>query len=296
MQFIAKIIKLAMQKGLIFVFSLCLCCSWENFSLFHRFCQKKIPDMVCIPAGEFIRGYNQGLPEEAFETKIFVSEFYIDIFEVTHSQFQECLDAKACQKCLAQKKCSYIGAKYGKIYQHPNQPAVGIPWYAARDYCDFRGKRLPTESEWEKAARGINGNLYPWGNEPADCTKAVIEDEFGRKGCFPQKLYPPYRMTTQVVGTRPAGAYGLYDMAGNAWEWVADWFSPYKECGPACFGKDPKGPCAGEESCPTTKHKVLKGGSWWWPAPYARSSYRRHNDPGFLEEYHHFGFRCAMSP
>jgi formylglycine-generating enzyme required for sulfatase activity len=182
-------------------------------------CQKEISGMKCIPAGEFIRGSNSYDPDEKPEAKIYVSEFYIDIYEVTNEDFGKCLQAGKCKTCLQNKTCTYVGAKYGKPYQRPKQPAVGIPWYSAKEYCEFVGKRLPTESEWEKAARGPNGNIFPWGNEPATCERAIIEDEKGRKGCFPEKLSPANLMTTQDVGSRPAGVYGLYDMAGNSWEW-----------------------------------------------------------------------------
>ena len=259
-------------------------------------CQKEISGMKCIPAGEFIRGSNSYDPDEKPEAKIYVSEFYIDIYEVTNEDFGKCLQAGKCKTCLQNKTCTYVGAKYGKPYQRPKQPAVGIPWYSAKEYCEFVGKRLPTESEWEKAARGPNGNIFPWGNEPATCERAIIEDEKGRKGCFPEKLSPANLMTTQDVGSRPPGVYGLYDMAGNSWEWVSDWYVPYSKCGEDCFEKDPKGPCKGAENCPGMKYKVLKSGSWWWPAHYARASKRRYNDPGFKEQYHHFGFRCAKDP
>ena len=256
-------------------------------------CPQKYPGMQCIPAGEYIRGSNTYEADEKPETKIYISEFHIDFNEVTNEEINKCYASGKCKDCLKTKKCTYIGPKYGKPYLGLNQPAAGIPWYTARDYCEFVGKRLPTESEWEKAARGTTGNLFPWGNEWATCERAIIEDEQGRKGCAPKKIDPPRFMPTMPIGSRPAGVYGLYDMAGNSWEWVNDWYSPYSNCGEACFGKDPKGPCNGEESCPKSKHKVLKSGSWWWPATYARGSKRRHNDPGYKEEYHHFGFRCA---
>ena len=256
-------------------------------------CEDKFPGMRCIPAGEFIRGSNSYEPDEKPETKIYISEFHIDIYEVTNEDINKCFAEGKCKDCLGNKKCTYIGPRYGKLYLGPKQPAAGIPWYTARDYCQFVGKRLPTESEWEKAARGTEGNIFPWGNEWATCERAIIEDEQGRKGCVPKKLDPPRLMPTKEVGTRPAGVYGLYDMAGNSWEWVNDWYTPYEKCGSSCFGNDPRGPCNGNENCPGATHKVLKSGSWWWPATYARGSKRRHNDPGFKEEYHHFGFRCA---
>jgi formylglycine-generating enzyme required for sulfatase activity len=256
-------------------------------------CESKYPGMQCIPAGEYIRGSNSYEADEKPETKIFISEFHIDIYEVTNEDINKCFAVGKCKDCLTNKKCSYVGPKYGKPYLGAKQPAAGIPWYTARDYCEFVGKRLPSESEWEKAARGPNGNVFPWGNEWATCERAIIEDEQGRKGCAPKKIDPPRLMPTQVVGSRAPGAYGLYDMAGNSWEWVNDWYQPYEKCGASCFGKDPKGPCEGALTCKGSTHRVLKSGSWWWPATYARGSKRRHNDPGFKEEYHHFGFRCA---
>jgi formylglycine-generating enzyme len=256
-------------------------------------CEREIPGMKCIPGGEFVRGSNSYDADEKPEARIFVSEFYMDTNEVTNEEFNRCLEAGKCKTCLKEKTCTYVGAKYGKLYQGPKQPVAGAPWYSAKEYCEFVGKRLPTESEWEKAARGPDGNIFPWGNEPATCERAIIEDEQGRKGCVPKKLSPPNLMPTQDVGSKAPGAYGLYDMAGNSWEWVSDWYVPYSKCGEDCFEKDPKGPCKGADTCPGMKYKVLKSGSWWWPARYARGSKRRYNDPGFKEQYHHFGFRCA---
>jgi formylglycine-generating enzyme required for sulfatase activity len=259
-------------------------------------CSKEMEGMKCIPSGEFIRGSNKNDANEKPETKIFISEFFIDTYEVTNEDFNKCKAAGKCMNCLKEGKCDYIGPRYRTPYLGAKQPVTGISYYTAKEYCDFVGKRLPTESEWEKAARGTNGDIFPWGNEPVDCTRAIIEDEQGRKGCFPKKLTPVYLMATQNVGSRPVGRYGLYDMAGNAWEWTSDWYVPYEKCGEACLGKDPKGPCNGNETCPGFKEKVLKSGSWWWPADYARASHRRHNDPtNKSPNYHHFGFRCAKS-
>lgn len=259
-------------------------------------CLNSFPGMSCIPAGEFIRGSNKHGADERPEAKVYVSEFYMDINEVTNEEFNKCLAEGKCKECLKNKTCTYVGAKYGKRYQGPKQPVSGISWFTAKEYCEWAGKRLPTEAEWEKAARGTDGDIYPWGNEEADCTRAIIMDRQGRKGCAPKKLSPDWHMPTQNVGSRPAGKYGLYDMAGNSWEWVSDWYAPYAKCGDSCQGRDPKGPCGGADKCPGYTHKVLKSGSWWWSAYYARSSNRRHNDPGFKEQYHHFGFRCAKDP
>lgn len=257
-------------------------------------CVKKISGMSCIPSGFFIRGSNNHEDNEKPEAKIYLDAFYIDQFEVTNSDFQKCLDAGKCQECLKTGLCKKIFPNYGKKYMQPLQPVVGVSWYTAKEYCEYMGKRLPTESEWEKAARGEEGWLYPWGDEEANCSLAIIEEN-GRKGCWEEILAKPHYMTTREVGTRPPNQYGLYDMAGNSWEWVNDWYAPsYKICGNDCFGANPKGPCAGKNQCEKFgSKKIVKGGSWWWPAYYARSSYRRPHVPSNYPEYHHFGFRCA---
>ena len=245
------------------------------------------PDMKCIPGGPFLRGDNRKVRkldtgrvvrDEAPPTKIVISTFFMDTYEVTFSQHEECVQAGGCKPART---------NYGRRYSQPNQPKVGVNWYNAREYCLWRGKRLPTEAEWEKAARGPNGELYPWGNAPADCDKAIILSK-GIKGCG--------KLTTWDVGSRPAFRYGLHDMAGNAHEWVNDWYSKsYQACGADCAGRDPQGPCGGADRCPGHSRKVVRGGSWWWPGEVARSSWRRPHYP-MNKPYHHFGFRCAKSP
>lgn len=241
--------------------------------------------MKCIPGGPFIRGSNRTavdedswrkVRDEAPETTVSVSTFFMDTDEVTFSSYQKCVRAKGCRPA----RPNYRG------YSAPNQPMLGVNWYHAYEYCKWLGKRLPTEAEWEKAARGPNGELYPWGNENADCTRAIIQEK-GKKGCG--------KGTTWNIGSRPAGRYGLNDMAGNSWEWVHDWYSPdYRKCGSNCAGSDPKGPCGGNLRCPGHVKKVVRGGSWWWNGLYTLGSNRR---PHFATNrpYHHFGFRCAQS-
>jgi formylglycine-generating enzyme required for sulfatase activity len=112
-----------------------------------------------------------------------------------------------------------------------------------------------------------------------------------------QKGRHPDKGRTFEVGSRPAGRYGLFDMAGNAWEWVHDWMSPsYAACGADCAGVEPKGPCGGAEPCAGHRERIVKGGSWYWDAKRAMSYYRRSHDPkNELSDFHHFGFRCAAS-
>lgn len=242
-------------------------------------------DMKCIPGGPFLRGSNlpsrdedsgKMVNDESPEATVTVSAFLMDTYEVTFSQFQDCIRAGKCRAAHP----NYTG------YSNPKMPMLGVNWFDSRDYCAFVGKRLPTEAEWEKAARGENGDTHPWGNAPADCKHAIIQEN-GKKGCGPG--------TTADVGSRPAYRYGLYDMAGNSWEWVSDWYSPdYAKCGADCLGTDPLGPCKGAASCPGFPEKIVKGGSWWWDAEYARAANRRPHYPQ-NKPFHHFGFRCAKS-
>jgi formylglycine-generating enzyme required for sulfatase activity len=163
-------------------------------------------------------------------------------------------------------------------------PITGASWFQAARYCRFRGKRLPTEAEWEKAARGTDGRLYPWGGEKATCARAIIK-EGDPNGCGRGKVWP--------VGSRPPTLYGLYDMAGNSWEWVADWYSrSYAACGRDCQGKNPRGPCAGAPECRGHTERIVRGGSWYWDASWATTTRRRPHAPQ-NHPFHHFGFRCA---
>ena len=248
-------------------------------------CRKASPpeDMKCIPGGEFIRGSHRislnedtqkQIQDEKPEMKVHVSTFFMDETEVTYSEYQKCFQAG---------KCTKAGPNY-RGYDGPDMPMVGLSWFQARDFCRWKGRRLPTEAEWEKAARGEKGELYPWGNEPASCENSILKEN-EKKGCGTGK--------TWNVKSRPVGRYGLYDMAGNSWEWVHDWYSEnYAECGEFCAGKDPKGPCGGSDTCPGHKEKIVKGGSWWWSSEYAESSNRRPHYPA-NKPFHHFGFRCA---
>ena len=237
-------------------------------------CGPETPAMACIPTGEFIRGSTSGPADERPAEKIYLEAFYMDIYEVTFSEYQACVTAKKCRRA----RPNYEG------FSEAKQPMTGVSWFGADEFCRAHGKRLPTEAEWEKAARTEDGRVFPWGNEPATCERAIIKDA-AVNGCGKGKVWP--------VGSRPPNPYGLYDMAGNSLEWVADWYSPsYQVCGNACRGKNPAGPCGGKFPCPGSDMKVVRGGSWFWPAEYATTTKRRAHYPE-NKPFHHFGFRCA---
>jgi len=242
--------------------------------------------MACIPGGWFLRGSDTGPENARPAATIWADTFYMDVIETTFGQYQACVKAG---------KCNPGGPRY-RDYSRPRQPIVGISWYDAVKYCRAMGKHLPTEAEWEKAARGPDGKLHPWGDEPATCRRAIIKDRTGR-GCGKKKLKGkgPEKGRTWEVGSRAPGIYGLYDMSGNSWEWVWDWYSrSYGKCGEDCLGRNPRGPCGGADKCPRHRKKIVRGGSWYWDASYATAIYRRPHVPS-NNPYHHFGFRCAAS-
>ncbi len=238
-------------------------------------CGPAVAGMACIPGGPFLRGRDDGPENERPQQSVHVDPFYMDLYEVTYPEYQACVKAKACRK----------GGPHYKGFSDARQPIVGVSWFGAREYCNWRGGRLPTEAEWEKAARGTDGRRYPWGDEKATCERAIIKDA-RLNGCRTGKTWP--------VGSRPAAIHGLYDMAGNAWEWTADWYAnSYAACGADCAGPNPKGPCGGADACPGRRYRVVRGGSWFWTAMYATTSWRRRHLPANDPIFHHFGFRCA---
>ncbi len=242
--------------------------------------------MACIPGGEFERGTDTGPKNARPQQKVWVQTFYMDLYEVTFAEY------KACEK---KGKCPKAGPKYSD-FNRPRQAMTGVNWFDSAAYCKAQGKQLPTEAQWEKAARGTSGATFSWGNEPATCQRAILMDASGRSCGVKKRHSQPEKGRVMEVGLKPAGAYGLFDMAGNSWEWVADWYSAsYAKCGDACQGIEPKGPCDGADNCPGHHEKLVRGGSWYWPAEYATAFYRRPHAAD-NEPFHHFGFRCAASP
>jgi len=186
--------------------------------------------MMPVPAGRFLMGSTSADPKAGSDEKpqhsVYLDAFWIDRTEVTNAQYVQFLNALGghtgtcgghdCAETQVEDKYSHIlnlDGRYAVESGFEEHPATQVSWYGAQAYCAWAGARLPTEAEWEKAARGTDGRLYPWGNEAPDCEKAQYGDCGG---------------ATVPVGGRPAGAspYGVLDMAGNVWEWVGDWYDP----------------------------------------------------------------------
>lgn len=236
--------------------------------------------MVCIPGGSFLRGEARDASASPQEG-VTVSTFLMDTHEVSQGAWRECVEAGACP--AARRFVGYMSA---------DQPAVAMRWQDAVAYCAWRGGRLPTEAEWERAASGPDDTRFPWGDARGrGCEQAIVHTDAGH-GCG--------RGTTWPVGSRPAYGYGLHDMAGNVWEWVQDAYTPCyrgceRECGDACAGVDPRGPCGGAVDCPEARGmRVVRGGSWWHELRRASVTERR-GVPAANPNPHRFGFRCARS-
>ncbi len=241
--------------------------------------------MSCIPGGPFLRGTNDGQEAARPQSTVTLETFYMDQNEVTYAQYRN---------CVAKQGCPDVKPLY-RDFDRPNQPMNGESWFDANEYCKLQGKHLPTEAEWEKAARGTDGRTYPWGEEPCTCERAVIMDETGRSCGVKKKGQHPEKGRVFEVASKPAAIYGLYDMAGNSYEWVADWYSEsWAACGDDCSGLNPKGPCNGAEKCKGHHEKSVRGGSWYWGPEHATTFWRRSYKPS-NKPAHHFGFRCAAS-
>jgi formylglycine-generating enzyme required for sulfatase activity len=245
------------------------------FPVVTRIAEKDGMVMVYVPAGEFLMGAadsdSHAEKDEKPQHTVYLDAFWIDQTEVTNEQYNKCVQANMCVAS------SY--ANDDKVNGH-NQPVVGVRRPNAQLYCQWAGRQLPTEAQWEKAARGTDGRIYPWGNDPATCDYAVMDEGKG-KGCGKGDSAWPVR-------SKPKGAspYGALDMAGNVWEWVADWWSQgYYSISPS---RNPQGPSSGDNA-------VLRGGSWDNGPANIRASYRS----GYLTPdnvYYHIGFRCALVP
>ncbi len=234
------------------------------------------PEMIVIPAGEFWMGSDKARDEEAQpdempQHRVYLNEYAIDKYPVTRSQYLAFVQATGRKVPSTGHSVPY------SVSNKENHPAISVDWKDAVAYCQWlaqaTGKpyRLPTEAEWEKAARGDDGRTYPWGNAVPDATRLNFRRNVG---------------DTTEVGQYPNGAspYGVLDMAGNVWEWVADWYGEkYYASSP---DRNPAGPTLGT-------YRMLRGGSWFDFADYVRAPYRGGYYPVY--RYGDIGFRCALS-
>ncbi|MFO0611373.1 MAG: SUMF1/EgtB/PvdO family nonheme iron enzyme [Polyangiaceae bacterium] len=246
-----------------------------------------------MPGGRFTMGANEGgEPDERPAHDVVVDGFWLDETEVTDAAYAKCVDARACPE---KHPLEVAGHRLkDEEFRGPRRPVSEVSWDDATAFCAFAGKRLPTEAEWERAARGDDGRRYPWGNEPPTPDRAVYQT-----------------LHTADVGTHTAGKgpYGHLDLTGNVWEWVADEYDPYAYRRPGAERGRP-GSCPEilealaelkkkedfkftGTNLPTTCEHVLRGGAFNYDAAGLRASNRVHH-PG---SYHLVmaGFRCAKS-
>jgi formylglycine-generating enzyme required for sulfatase activity len=226
--------------------------------------------MVLVSAGAFTMGSpdGEGGSDEHPQHTVDLDAFYIDQYEVTVERYKRLMIQKnrANPDYWDQVKLSRDGQK----------PVVGIDWNDAQAYCEWAGKRLPTEAEWEKAARGTDKRTYPWGESKPNSSTANFGKDWSDQ-FYDERIKP--------VGTYERGKspYGAYDMAGNVWEWVADWYD--KDYYQPNHPKNPQGPSSGDL-------KVLRGGSWGSYSSVLRSANRLRSDPA--NRFAGNGVRCAQ--
>ncbi|MEW6545223.1 MAG: SUMF1/EgtB/PvdO family nonheme iron enzyme [Nitrospirota bacterium] len=226
-------------------------------------------EMVMIPAGPFVRGTQAGGYDEQPERAIYLDVYSIDRYEVTNAQYQAFVAATGHRKAGPPSRY----AKNLSRMRGVNQPVVYVSWEDADEYCRWKGRRLPTEAEWEKAMRGTDGRLWPWGNEFDPIASNVGSSRDGFEATSPVGSFK-----------RDVSPFGAADGAGNVMEWVADWYGEDAYRDPA--EKNPKGPEHGV-------FKVLRGGGYTTHGTDVRITSRSKMVPDFRDET--IGFRCAAS-
>jgi formylglycine-generating enzyme required for sulfatase activity len=217
--------------------------------------------MVAVPAGVFLMGSDavDADPDERPPTRLALGAFWIDRVEVTNARYARCVEAAACTPP--------VGAAFGDASK-ADHPVTIVSWAQALAYCRWAGKRLPTEAEWEKAARGVDGRPYPWG--------FALE---------PGRANAGFTQGTAAVedDARGASPYGVLGMAGNVWEWTSSLYRPY-----------PYDATDGREDLEARGARVNRGGSWYYGERYFRTSHRATADH-IYRRIADLGFRCASS-
>lgn len=227
-------------------------------------------DMVYVPAGAFMMGSGDGASDEQPLHQVFLDAYWIDRTEVTNAQYALCVEDGPCQ--APESSRSYSRDRYYGDEAFADYPVISVSWSDADAYCTWRDARLPTEAEWEKAARGVDQRTYPWGNGAPTCENVNFNID-----CVGD---------TSKTSSYPAGAgpYNAVDMAGNVWEWVADWYqSDYYASAP---DRNPTGPASGD-------YRVLRGGAWTSVKSLVRAANRHDSAPS--SRSFSVGFRCAQA-
>jgi formylglycine-generating enzyme required for sulfatase activity len=239
-------------------------------------------EQVLVAAGGFTMGSNNGESDEKPIHSVYLDAYWIDKFEVTNDQYARCVSAEVCS--LPSDSSSFTRNAYYGVLTYANYPVIHVDWNQAKQYCEWTGGRLPTEAEWEKTARGgEDSRTYPWGNEIG-----VIAANYCDKNCPFQGNDPTINdgyADTAPIGKFPAGAspYGVMDLAGNVYEWVADWYDGAYYSSEKSW-RNPVGPETGE-------YKVIRGGSWVKDFRSLRVTFRQNQLQD--QSYYSIGFRCA---
>ncbi len=258
--------------------------------------------MAYIPAGEFQMGSETGDDDEKPIHTVSLDAFWMDLTEVTNAMFEQFANASGYQTTAEKEGSAWVfdlqskewKDTSGADWRHPQGPESSIRFIErsssgagelgdAAAYCEWAGRRLPTEAEWEKAARGTDGRTYPWGEDAPNGELANFADRSLEVNWADKNVDDGYQFTAPV-GSYPKGVspYGIFDLAGNVWEWVADWYSEtYYQSAPR---NNPAGPASGE-------YRVLRGGSWSDEARNLRAANRSRYNPG--NRLNNIGFRCA---
>lgn len=221
-------------------------------------------NMVLIPASEFIMGSNNWIEKGSEERKVYLKDYYIDKYEVSNRDYNTCVKEKVCVH----------GSYYGlEGFNEPNKPVTGVGYDEALIYCKWLNKRLPTEEEWEKAARGTDGRKYPWGNEEINCNSA----SYGNGWNYECKDINPNHPVNVNSFEKSVSPYGVYNMSGNVWEWTSsDYIVKY-------FHKPDKA---------NVFYKTIKGGSYGSGKEYLYTYSRRWER--HYQKTIGTGFRCVM--
>jgi formylglycine-generating enzyme required for sulfatase activity len=247
--------------------------------------------MVYVPAGTFLMGSAEddafALSDEKPQREVYLDAYWIDRTEVTHEMYAAFLNERGNQveggdtwfdSDDPAARIVYANGRWQVVKDYDDHPVAEVTWFGAGAYCEWAGRRLPTEAEWEKAARGTDGRIYPWTEGHPDVLQVTC-DYVNYSGCT---------FDTQPADSHSAAMspYGALNMSGNLSEWVADWYdADYYATAPNI---NPQGPLTGT-------HRVMRGGSWTSSMRYIRAASRRAANPAFACLFHGEGFRCASS-